>query len=208
MTHAVRANSIFKQIEGFGSYGFPESHAAILRQAGLRLGLAEVQRFPAVFCAALLNSQPMGFYAPAQIVRDAREHEVEVRPIDVEHSRLGLHAGTHRLMKAPSPFGSACALVGRAEEGNGSRPQIMPPTREARVSATSTAFIRRTGLTRAQVTAAGATPTPSRALGDMNRRGGLWQALKVAPPRARRPLVDALPRFTCPARRPAAAHRL
>ena len=76
------AQSIFKQIEGFGEYGFPESHAA-----GFAL-LAYVscwvkRHHPDAFLAALLNSQPMGFYAPAQLVRDARQHGVEVRPADV-----------------------------------------------------------------------------------------------------------------------------
>jgi error-prone DNA polymerase len=79
------AQRCFDQIKGFGSYGFPESHAqsfAILVYASAYLKC----RHPAAFCAALLNSQPMGFYAPAQIVRDAREHKVEVRPIDVRAS--------------------------------------------------------------------------------------------------------------------------
>lgn len=79
------AGRCFKQIEGFGSYGFPESHA--LSFARLVYVSAWIKcRHPAVFAAALLNSQPMGFYAPAQIVRDAREHGVEVRPVDVNAS--------------------------------------------------------------------------------------------------------------------------
>ncbi len=75
----------FQQIEGFGDYGFPESHAAsfaLLVYASCWLKA----KYPDVFCAALLNSQPMGFYAPAQLVRDAREHGVEVRPVDVNLS--------------------------------------------------------------------------------------------------------------------------
>ncbi len=76
------AERIFKQIEGFGEYGFPESHAAsfallVYVSAWLKC------HHPDAFLAALLNSQPMGFYAPAQLVRDAREHGVEVRPVDV-----------------------------------------------------------------------------------------------------------------------------
>ena len=102
------AQRCFDQIKGFGEYGFPESHAAsfahlVYVSSWLRW------RYPAAFAAALLNSQPMGFYAPAQIVRDAREHGVEVREIDVNHSdwdctledgalRLGLRQvdGLHR----------------------------------------------------------------------------------------------------------------
>ncbi len=75
----------FEQIKGFGSYGFPESHAASF--AKLVYVSSWVKCFhPAVFACALLNAQPMGFYAPAQIVRDAQEHGVEARPIDVNHS--------------------------------------------------------------------------------------------------------------------------
>ena len=80
------AERVFKQIEGFGSYGFPESHAASF--AHLAYASAWVKcHHPAVFAAALLNSQPMGFYAPAQIVRDAQQHRVVVRRLDVNESR-------------------------------------------------------------------------------------------------------------------------
>ncbi len=79
------ATRCFKQIEGFGTYGFPESHAASF--AHLVYVSAWIKCFhPAVFAAALINSQPMGFYAPAQIVRDARAHGVEIRAPDVNHS--------------------------------------------------------------------------------------------------------------------------
>ncbi len=79
------AERCFKQIEGFGEYGFPESHAASF--ALLVYVSAWLKRhYPAVFACALLNSQPMGFYAPAQIVRDARDHGVAVRPVDANHS--------------------------------------------------------------------------------------------------------------------------
>jgi len=80
------AERCFKQIEGFGTYGFPESHAASFAQ--LVYVSAWIKRHhPAAFGCALLNSQPMGFYAPAEIVRDAREHDVEVRAIDVSFSQ-------------------------------------------------------------------------------------------------------------------------
>jgi error-prone DNA polymerase len=100
------AERIFNQIKGFGEYGFPESHSAsfaLLVYVSAWLKHHE----PAAFCCALLNSQPMGFYAPQQLVRSAREHGVEVRPVDVNSSdyestlertevrapalRLGLH---------------------------------------------------------------------------------------------------------------------
>lgn len=80
------AERMCKQLEGFGSYGFPESHAysfAIVAYASAWMKC----HHPEIFCAALLNSQPMGFYAPAQIVRDAQEHGVEVRPVCINESR-------------------------------------------------------------------------------------------------------------------------
>ena len=79
------ARQIFSQIQGFGEYGFPESHAAsfaLLVYSSAWLKCHE----PAAFTCALINSQPMGFYAPAQLVRDAREHGVEVRPVSVQSS--------------------------------------------------------------------------------------------------------------------------
>jgi error-prone DNA polymerase len=79
------ARRIFQQILGFGEYGFPESHAASF--ALLVYVSAWLKRHePAAFAAALINSQPMGFYAPSQIVQDARRHGVEVRPVDVHQS--------------------------------------------------------------------------------------------------------------------------
>jgi error-prone DNA polymerase len=93
------AESIFRQIKGFSSYGFPESHAAsfaLLTYVSCWLKCHE----PAAFLCALLNSQPLGFYTPSQLVQDARRHDVEVRPIDVNHSRhdstLELREGQHQ----------------------------------------------------------------------------------------------------------------
>ncbi len=79
------ARRCFDQIKGFGEYGFPESHAASFAKLVYVSSWLKCHH-PAAFACALLNSQPMGFYAPAQIVRDAREHGVEVRPVDVNHS--------------------------------------------------------------------------------------------------------------------------
>jgi error-prone DNA polymerase len=121
------ARQIFQQILGFGDYGFPESHAASF--ALLVYVSAWLKRHePAAFAAALINSQPMGFYAPSQLVQDARRHGVEVRPVDVDASdwdctleptgsgtlalRLGLRlikgfpeAAALRLMEARRTFG-------------------------------------------------------------------------------------------------------
>jgi error-prone DNA polymerase len=133
------ANRIFRQILGFGEYGFPEAHSAsfaLLAYVSAWLKCHE----PAIFFSALLNSQPMGFYAPAQLVRAAREHGVEVRAVDIAHShwdsslekdahgrpaiRLGLRlvkgfsaAGAERLCaaRARTDFGSVQDLAFRAE---------------------------------------------------------------------------------------------
>lgn len=79
------ADQVFNQIRGFGEYGFPESHAAsfaLLVYASCYLK----QHYPAAFCCALLNSQPMGFYAPAQLITDAKKHGVQVRAVDINES--------------------------------------------------------------------------------------------------------------------------
>jgi error-prone DNA polymerase len=118
------AKRLYAQIKGFGEYGFPLSHAASF--ALLVYVSAWLKRYePAAFCCALLNSQPMGFYAPQQLVRSAREHGVEVRPVDVNASdydcgleraadgsaavRLGL-----RLVKGLSSEGAARVQEARA----------------------------------------------------------------------------------------------
>ena len=80
------AERTFSQLEGFGSYGFPESHAASFALIAYASSWLKCHH-PDVFCAALLNAQPMGFYAPAQIVRDAAEHGVDIRPVCVNASR-------------------------------------------------------------------------------------------------------------------------
>jgi error-prone DNA polymerase len=83
---AAFAERTFKQLEGFGSYGFPESHAASFAKIAYASSWMKCHH-PDVFCCAILNSQPMGFYAPAQLVRDAQVHGIEVRPVDINHSR-------------------------------------------------------------------------------------------------------------------------
>jgi error-prone DNA polymerase len=80
------AERTFRQLEGFGSYGFPESHAASFALIAYASSWMKCWH-PDVFCCSLLNAQPMGFYAPAQIVRDAQQHGVEVRPVCVNESR-------------------------------------------------------------------------------------------------------------------------
>jgi error-prone DNA polymerase len=92
------AERLFNQIRGFGEYGFPESHAASFALLAYVSAWLK-HHYPAEFCVALLNSQPMGFYAPAQLVRNAQEHGVEVRPVDVNFSRWDstIEAGAVRI---------------------------------------------------------------------------------------------------------------
>ncbi|OQP86116.1 error-prone DNA polymerase [Rhizobium rhizosphaerae] len=102
----------FSQIEGFGEYGFPESHAASF--ALLVYASCWVKAYyPDVFLTALLNSQPMGFYAPAQLVRDAREHGVEVRPVDVNFSdwETVLEEGDWRRVRLHPRHRSMCRVI-------------------------------------------------------------------------------------------------
>ncbi len=132
------AERIFNQIKGFGEYGFPESHAASFALLVYVSAWFKCHE-PAVFCCALLNSQPMGFYAPAQLIRSAREHGVEVRRVDINHSgwdstlerardgrpavRLGLRmikglskAGVARLLAARGLAGGFADIQGMAEQ--------------------------------------------------------------------------------------------
>ena len=110
------ARRCFSQIRGFGEYGFPESHAASFAHLVYVSSWLKCH-YPAVFAAALLNSQPMGFYAPAQIVRDAREHGVEVRPPDV--SRSGWDSGLELADSKP-------AVIFPPPCGEGSRVGVAP----------------------------------------------------------------------------------
>jgi error-prone DNA polymerase len=108
------ADSIFKQICGFGEYGFPESHAysfALLAYVSCWLKCHE----PAIFVAALLNSQPMGFYAPSQLVQDARRHGVEVRPIDAGASDWDctLERRDGQSLASDHPLGGSTVADGR-----------------------------------------------------------------------------------------------
>ncbi|WP_089900146.1 error-prone DNA polymerase [Loktanella fryxellensis] len=89
------ATRCFNQIKGFGDYGFPESHAASFAQLVYVSAWLKCH-YPNVFCAALLNSQPMGFYAPAQLVRDAQNHGVAVLPVDVNYSDWDCTLEPHR----------------------------------------------------------------------------------------------------------------
>ena len=156
----------FSQIEGFGSYGFPESHAASF--ALLVYASAWLKRHhPGIFACALLNAQPMGFYAPAQILRDAREHGVEIRPVCVNASTwdnameptsqgLALRLGFRQIKSLPERAARALVMA----RGNGYR--------------AVEDLWRRAGLSRGAL-AALAEADAFAALG-LSRRAALWQA--------------------------------
>ncbi|MEO7825877.1 MAG: OB-fold nucleic acid binding domain-containing protein, partial [Allosphingosinicella sp.] len=95
------AERTFKQIEGFGSYGFPESHAASFAKIAYASSWMKCHH-PDVFCAAILNAQPLGFYQPSQLVRDAQAHGVEVRPVCINRSRWDTRMEE---LASPSPDG-------------------------------------------------------------------------------------------------------
>jgi error-prone DNA polymerase len=130
------AQGIFRQIEGFGEYGFPESHAAsfaLLVWVSCWLKRHE----PAAFLAAMLNSQPLGFYTPSQLVQDARRHHIDVRPIDVTTSdwdcTLEEGAAAPAKWAAPRNLGSdpdsapATGIQPRPSSESGSDPEFRPP---------------------------------------------------------------------------------
>ncbi|MEP9352205.1 error-prone DNA polymerase [Xanthobacter sp. KR7-65] len=173
------AQRCFEQIKGFGSYGFPESHAASFAKLVYISSFIKC-RHPAVFACALLNAQPMGFYAPAQIVRDAREHGVEARPVDINFShydntlernaggalalRLGFRQvdGFHEEWGAHLAAARGAGFTGVEELARRAR----LPTRAVRLLADADAF---------------------RSIG-LDRRAALWHARRL-------PDDDALPLF-------------
>ncbi|MGL4238372.1 error-prone DNA polymerase [Tabrizicola sp.] len=167
------AHRCFNQIKGFGDYGFPESHAVSF---ALLVYVSSWMKchYPAAFAAALLNSQPMGFYAPAQIVRDAREHGVEVREADVNFSEWD------NLLE-PSGTGFALRLGLRQIEGLGQQ------AAERLLAARDTPFASlpdlatRTGLDGRSIRLLAAADAFRST--DLDRRGALWEAkaLRNAP---------------------------
>ncbi|MEO3472756.1 error-prone DNA polymerase [Roseomonas sp. CAU 1739] len=187
------AERCFQQIEGFGSYGFPESHA--MSFALLVYASAWVKCYhPAIFTCALLNSQPMGFYAPAQLVRDARNHGVQVRPVDANHSDWDC-----TLEAAPdSAEGLALRLGLRMVAGlsRDAATDIAEDRAAAGPFASIADLARRVSLDRAALEAL-AQADAFRGLG-RDRRGALWDAAALstpAPPLAAHEGIEAAPRL-------------
>jgi error-prone DNA polymerase len=164
------ARQIYQQILGFGEYGFPESHSASFSL--LVYVSSWIKRYePAAFCAALLNSQPMGFYAPAQLVADARRHGVEVRSADVTISEWDLHAGRPRPRPGNAPRLAHGRRARRRTASRASWPSA--PSDRSRTSPTSriaqgsiAAISPRSRARRARIAG---RPSPQRRVGSRGR---------------------------------------
>ena len=173
------AERCFKQIEGFGEYGFPESHAASF--AILVYDSSWVKNYyPEVFAAALLNAQPMGFYAPAQLVRDAREHGVEVRPPDI-------NASDWDCTLEPSQSNRCALRLGLRQVTGLTEDDVKRMAERRGAGYTSPADLwRRSGLTKRQIVAL-ARADAFASLG-LSRRDVLWAVRGFSD--ARLPLLD------------------
>jgi error-prone DNA polymerase len=194
------AQRVYQQIQGFGEYGFPESHAAsfallVYVSAWLK------HYYPAAFAAAMINSQPMGFYQPAQLVRDAREHDVQVRPLDVNWSswdcRLEKGEGgrgkgesnceSERAGASPPPvfLRLGFRMLGGLGEAAG---RAIERAREAGPFSSIDDFARRTGLGQATIKRL----AEADAFGSLGtgRRQSLWQALGQEKKRRVMPLFE------------------
>jgi error-prone DNA polymerase len=179
------AARIFGQIQGFGEYGFPESHAAsfaLLVYVSAWLKCHE----PAAFTAALLDSQPMGFYAPAQLVRDARAHGVQVLPADVNASRW------HAALERPTPRAAPALRLGLEQVyglGEAAGRRIEAARRDGPFRLPRD-LARRAGLGRddlMHLARAGALAS----LG-LTRRRAVWEALQCLEKPGSRPLLEEI----------------
>lgn len=187
------AERLFQQIRGFGEYGFPESHAASF--ALLVYVSAWIKRYhPDVFLASLLNSQPMGFYAPAQLVSDAYKHGVDVRPADINHSDWD------STLESKADGSHAVRLGWSLVVSLGKEPaQKIVSARSSGLFMSWNDFVRRTKFRTATLTKL-ANADAFQSLG-LSRRDALWRALA---PRESGTLFDglddepevALPRMT------------
>ena len=177
------AERVFNQLRGFGEYGFPESHAAsfaLLVYASCWIK----HHYPEVFCCAMLNSQPLGFYAPAQLIQDAKRHGVEVFAPDVNMSQWDCTLSAS-VQRPPIRLGLRMIRGLRAMEAQ----RIVEAKTEAQPFVDQTDLVRRAGLTQATLSLladAGALESLS---GD--RRAAYWQSLAQERKQIDMPLFDA-----------------
>jgi error-prone DNA polymerase len=198
------AERLFNQIRGFGEYGFPESHAASFAKLAYVSSWLK-HYYPAAFTAAMINSQPMGFYAPAQLIRDAQAHGVEVRPVDVNESAWDctLESGARSQESGVRGQGSGVKKQGSASDR---QPVLRLGLRLVRgLQETAAQAIVRTRATRFRSVAdlaarAGLGRAVVKRLADadafgslgLNRRTALWQALDQAAGAEDLPLLAAM----------------
>jgi error-prone DNA polymerase len=167
------AEAIFSQIQGFGEYGFPESHAASF--ALLAYASAWLKRHePAAFLCALLNSQPMGFYSPSQLVQDAQRHGIEVRPVDINVS------GWESALEERGD-GQPAVRLGLSLQRGMSREAAsrIEDARAIRPFASVADLARRAGLDRGDLQVLAASNALHALAG--HRREALWQAVGAVP---------------------------
>ncbi|WP_423379840.1 error-prone DNA polymerase [Burkholderia sp. LMG 32019] len=174
------AEQIFEQIKGFGDYGFPESHAASFAKLAYASSWLKCHE-PVIFLAALLNSQPMGFYPPSQLVQDAKRHGVQVLPIDVMQS--GWEASLEALPGQLPPHGQPAVRLGLSlvrglGEAAARRIEI---ARAAGPFGNVDTLARRAQLERRDLEALAAANALATLAG--HRRDALWQAVAAAPER-------------------------
>ncbi|MCA8090629.1 error-prone DNA polymerase [Burkholderia anthina] len=174
------AEQIFEQIKGFGEYGFPESHAASFAKLAYASSWLKCHE-PAIFLAALLNSQPMGFYPPSQLVQDAKRHRVTVLPIDVTQS--GWEASLEALPGQPPPRGQPAVRLGLSlVRGLGeTAARRIEAARAAGPFGNVDTLARRAQLERRDLEALAAANALATLAG--HRRDALWQAVAAAPER-------------------------
>ncbi|MEZ6137218.1 MAG: error-prone DNA polymerase [Pirellulaceae bacterium] len=166
------ADNVFMQIRGFGEYGFPESHAASFALL-VYVSCWIKHYYPDVFCAAVLNSQPMGFYAPAQLVQDARDHGVAVASVDVNHSEW--ESTLEPAPQAPYPLQLRLGLqMIRGLPTSVGETVVSERTRRGPFADLAD-FTRRTRLGQATVTRLADAGALSAIAGD--RRAAYWQSL-------------------------------
>lgn len=162
------AQRVFRQLEGFGSYGFPESHAASFALLVYVSSWVKCY-YPDVFACALLNSMPMGFYQPAQIIIDARKHGVEVLPVDINYSDWD-----NKLERSASGSGKLCILRLGFRQVKGLREEDMKVLIKARKEKyNSICELRETGLSETVLEKL-ADADAFRSIGN-DRRNALWE---------------------------------
>jgi len=191
------AEQVFRQIRGFGEYGFPESHAASFALLVYVSAWLKVY-YPDAFIAALLNSQPMGFYAPAQLVRDARDHGVPVRPIDVNFSdwdctleKATNEEGTGKRERGSVISPRALRLGMRMITGlSYKNVKIIKEARSQSPFQSITEFTRRTGMNRTTVIQLARADAFTSV--EQDRRGALWEALSQEQRPREMPLLENL----------------